>query len=344
MTSQLGPKNDILFLALDRLGRVLQFAPSAEKASGYIAAEMLHSDPFERLFAEDASRVREAFLSEGNDEHVELRADLRSREGHKRVVHWACWRQIPTADPVRYVVVGIDRSEDQAREERSRSSIVGALAAGLAHEIRNPLNGAGLHLSILERDLARLVGVSSSAHEAMGVVRSELRRLSSLVTDFLELTRPRPLACATTDVRDVVHGAFEHALQDASRRQIGLAADLPPDPVMAWIDAERLKRALVNLIQNALEAVDREGAVLVRLRAAGVHLELEVEDDGPGIPESGARVFEPFFTTKRTGTGLGLSIVHRTIIDHGGEITYTSTPGCTVFRMRLPARPPSGEH
>jgi signal transduction histidine kinase len=93
---------------------------------------------------------------------------------------------------------------------------------------------------------------------------------------------------------------------------------------------------LINLIRNALEALVKGGTIVVRVRASGTHLEFEVEDDGPGISKSGAAVFDPFFTTKRTGTGLGLSIVRRTVADHGGEVTYTSVPKRTVFRIHLP--------
>jgi signal transduction histidine kinase len=247
---------------------------------------------------------------------------------------------VSAADPVRYVLVGIEQTDQHALEQKAlqdaRSSATGVLAAGLAHEIRNPLNGASLHLSVLQRDLARLRGVSSSTHDAVAIVRSELRRLSSLVTDFLEMTRPRPLARAQVDIRDIVRGALIHVEQDAKNKAIGLSADLPPHPLVAWVDAERLKKALLNLLQNALEAVARQGTVRVRARISGGRLELEVEDDGHGIADAGAPIFDPFFTTKRTGTGLGLSIVQRTVTDHGGEVSYTSVPKRTVFHLRLP--------
>jgi PAS domain S-box-containing protein len=334
-------RNEVLFIALDGQGRVVQFAPSVERASGFLAADMLDADPFERLFAEEGAGVRQALLSSTNDEAIEVHADLRARTGERRPVYWSCWRQMPAADPVRYFIVGIDDANERKLDEQSlqnaRSAAAGVLAAGLAHEIRNPLNGASLHLSVLERDLARLRrAIPSSVHEAVAVVQSELRRLSSLVTDFLEVTHPRPLTRAHVDAREVVRGAVAHVEEDAKKRRVALAADLPAHPLVAWLDNERLKQTVINLIQNALEAVVQEGTVVVRVRASGAHLELEVEDDGPGISNAGAAVFDPFFTTKGTGTGLGLSIVRRTVADHGGDVTYTSVPRRTVFRIKLP--------
>jgi PAS domain S-box-containing protein len=333
-------------MALDAQGKVLQFAPSTEKASGYAAAEMVHADPFERLFAEDATRVREALLSGTNAQPVEVRADLQARNGERRPIHWSCWRQVPTVDPVRFVVLGIDETREREFEERAlqnaRFSTAGVLAAGLAHEIRNPLNGASLHLSVLERDLARLQGgMSASAREAVVVVRSELRRLSSLVTDFLEVTRPKPLARSNVDVRDLARAVLAQVREAAKDRGIAVSAELPLDPAVAWIDADRMKQALLNLVQNAIEAGTRDGTVVVRVGMSRARFELEVEDDGPGIPNASAPIFDPFFTTKRTGTGLGLSIVHRTVTDHGGNVTYSSVPKRTVFRISLPVSQPA---
>jgi signal transduction histidine kinase len=307
---------------------------------------MLGADLFERVFPEDGPRLRAAFLSATGEEPVELVADLQTRTRQKRLVDWLCWREAPGGlEPVRYVVVGLDRTEELAVErqalQNARLAAVGALAAGLAHEIRNPLNGASLHLSVLERELARLPGVSSSSSDAVVIVRSELRRLSSLVTDFLEVARPRPLARAEVDLKGVVQSVIAQVQDDARARGVGLTADLPSSPVVARVDAERLKKVLLNLVHNALEAGDGGGKIAVRLRPAVDRLEIEVEDDGPGIPEGGPPIFDAFFTTKRSGTGLGLSIVHRIVADHGGDVTYTSVPKRTVFQVRLPIAPSS---
>jgi PAS domain S-box-containing protein len=337
---------EVLFLTLNGDGRVLSFPPSAEGVTGYAQAEMLGADPFERLFAEDGLSARATLLSATAERPSELVADLKNRDGQMQVLHWLCWRDGTGArEPFRYLVVAMDRTGEQALEQQAlqsaRLSAVGVLAAGLAHEIRNPLNGASLHLSVLERELLRLGRLSSSANEALVVVRSELRRLSSLVTDFLEVARPRTLARAQFDMSDVVRAILEQLRDDATRSEIGLVSELPSEPVMAWFDAERIKQALLNLVQNALEAVERKGKIVVRVRPLRDHVDVEVEDDGPGILEGHPPIFDAFFTTKRSGTGLGLSIVHRIVTDHGGDVTYTSVPRRTIFTLRLPAHPQS---
>jgi signal transduction histidine kinase len=210
------------------------------------------------------------------------------------------------------------------------------LAAGLAHEIRNPLNGASLHLSVLERELARSPGVSRQAHEALAVVRAELRRLSAFITDFLEVARPPPVVLAPVDVNDVVRDAVEQLGRAAAERAVELRVDLPAGPVVVSADGERLKRAVLNLLVNALEAVEPHGRVVGRVQTTDDHVEIEVEDDGPGVTPGDPPIFDAFYTTKPVGTGLGLSVVSRAADDHGGDVSYRSVPGCTVFRIRLP--------
>jgi PAS domain S-box-containing protein len=332
---------DVLFLTLDRDGRILNFPPSAERLTGHAAAEMLGADPFEKLFAEDGPRARAAFLSAPSEHPTELVDEVQKRDGHTRLLHWFCWRdEASVHEPVRYVVVGIDRTAEQALKQQAvqdaRLAAAGAMAAGLAHEIRNPLNGAGLHLSVLERELLRGGHLSAPVTDALGVVRTELGRLSSLLTDFLEVARPRPLARAPIDLNDVVRRALMEVQDDAKSRKIRLVVNLPSEPVVVRIDCGRYKQALLNLVQNAIEAVEREGTIVVRVCAARGFVELEVEDDGPGVPDGTPPIFDAFFTTKRNGTGLGLSIVHRIAADHGGDVTYTSVPRCTAFKMRVP--------
>jgi signal transduction histidine kinase len=211
------------------------------------------------------------------------------------------------------------------------------LAAALAHEIRNPLNGASLYLSIVERELARSQATPRPVHEALRVVRSELHRISSFVTDFLEFARPAPLHRAPLDVNAVVGQAVEELRPTAEALGVDLQLEPAPEAAMARVDKERLERAIFHLTENALEAARRGGRAIVRVVMALTELAIEVEDDGPGIPAQGAHVFDAFYTTKANGTGLGLSIVRRIVEDHGGDLSYASAPGRTVFRLRLPS-------
>jgi signal transduction histidine kinase len=213
------------------------------------------------------------------------------------------------------------------------------MAAGLAHEIRNPLNGASLHLSVIERGLARSTDVPAPMREAAEVLRAELWRLGGLVTDFLEVSRPKPLLLADCDLNALAASVRALLAPEAETRQVALAVEPFPFPVLARVDVERTKQVLVNLVRNALEAVEDGGAVSIRVRRLPEHVEIDVADDGAGVPDPSAPIFDAFYTTKDRGTGLGLSIVQRIVTDHGGEVSFASRPGSTVFTVRLPAEP-----
>ena len=237
------------------------------------------------------------------------------------------------------MVVGMDVTEQREVERRARQNerlaATGVLAAGLAHEIRNPLNGAGLHLSILERSFARLAQVPHDAREATGVLRREIGRLSSLVTEFLEVARGVPLAIAEHDLNPVAEEVASVMAPEASARHARLNVERCPHHARGRFDAERVKRAMLNLVRNAVESVRDAGEVVIRVRRTTEFLEVDVQDDGPGF-DPAEPVFDAFYTTKNGGTGLGLSIVQRVVTDHGGDIRFATEPGCTVFTVRLP--------
>ncbi|MBK6849104.1 MAG: hypothetical protein IPG96_16755 [Proteobacteria bacterium] len=235
--------------------------------------------------------------------------------------------------------------EGQVRQmERLRSeklSALGTMAAGLAHEIRNPLNAAHLQLALVLRRLQRKGAVDvDGAVDAAQIVSSEMQRLAGLVEEFLHFARPQPLQRAKTELRGLVGEVI--ALLGHHAEESGVSIVLEPGPpVYANVDVGRLKQVLHNLVRNATEAVPRDGHVWVRVSDDDGQASLEVEDDGPGLPGDAA-IFEPFFTTKPGGTGLGLAIVHRIVTDHGGQVSAQSTAERTIFRVVLPMRGPEG--
>jgi PAS domain S-box-containing protein len=334
----------VVLLGLDARGGVVVANPKAEQLVGYTREEMVELDIFELLFAERAPSVRAALLAAIQGEPVELEAEARTRSGKSRMVRWhAAAHKASEADAPTVVVVGVDVTKERELERRARQNerlaAAGALAAGLAHEIRNPLNGASLHLSVIERGLARTPEVPAPMREAAEVLRAELRRLSGLVTDFLEVSRPRPLTLAECDVNGLAQAVRTLLAPEAETRRVLLAVDAFPFPVVTRLDVERTKQVLVNLVRNALEAVKEGGAVRIRVRRLPEHVEVDVTDDGAGVPDPSAPIFDAFYTTKDKGTGLGLSIVQRIVTDHGGEVSFVSCPGSTVFTVRLPAGP-----
>jgi signal transduction histidine kinase len=221
--------------------------------------------------------------------------------------------------------------------EAERLATLEVVASGLAHEIRNPLNGAQLHLAVVERAVRSKPGMEEVL-DSVGVVGEELRRLARLVTDFLDFAQPRAPQLSGIELGELCERVAARERPSASGVDLRTER-LEPELTLDG-DAARLEHMIANLIQNAVEAARGGGRrVVVRTgRAAPTGAFVEVEDDGPGVPPGSDRLFEPFFSTKRTGTGLGLAIVQRIAVDHRGTVAIDSSPGRTCFRVTLPER------
>ncbi len=304
----------VLVVATDAAGAITLFNRAAERLTGYAQDEILGRDFAAVLLPEHVRAPIDRF-----DADVEL--PLATRAGKMRMVRWRMAR----AEGITFAF-GVDVTEDASARERDqqerRLAALGTLMTGLAHELRNPLNGAQLHAAFLERALA---GGTPEMHDAVRVVKTEIQRLARLVDEFLEFAQPRPLALAVVDVRALA----QRVVADAKSVRL----DLPLTEVSLEADAGRLEQALRSLVANAVEAGARD--VVLRVRREPRWVRFEVEDDGPGL-DPRAPVFDAFYTTKADGTGLGLAIVHRTATDHGGTVDVDSRPGCTLFRLRLP--------
>jgi signal transduction histidine kinase len=217
---------------------------------------------------------------------------------------------------------------------------VGTMTAGLSHEIRNPLNAAGLQLAVLERRVRRLgVGDQPLLLEPLRLVRDEIGRLEHLLEDFLQFARPRELNVAAVDAAAAVESVVGFLAGDAEKRKIRLEEAVTPGLVATAADPERLRQVLMNLAINALDATPGGGRVRIEASAEGEDVLFTVDDSGPGIaPEARERLFEPFFTTKPSGSGLGLAIVHAIVSQHGGSVSVDASPlGGARFSVRLPS-------
>ena len=324
---------------LDEEGRVLLWNRLAARTTGWDADETVGRPMLEHLLPDEE---RERIARVTPEQPVTFEAALITRTGRVRHLRWFV---SATVDPERHArttyLLGVDLTDVHEAEEHARHAArlaaVGTMAAGLAHEIRNPLNAASLHVSLLERSLEKLASPPAAAIEAASVLKTELRRLSMLVTEFLQFARPRPLARAPHDLVALVASVVELMRPDAAEVAVELTLEPTSRVVSASVDGERIRQVLINLIKNGLDACrnDHGDAVTLRVRRVGVSAEIDVQDDGPGIPED-APVFDAFFTTKEAGTGLGLALVHRIAADHGGEVVLRSHPGETVFTLRLP--------
>ena len=259
--------------------------------------------------------------------------------------YWVDTTIVPLAGadgrPEQYVSIRYDVTERKRLEAElvraAQLSLVGELAAGLAHEIKNPLAGiqGAVDILIRRRD------PSDPEREALENVRHEVARIDATVRTILDHARPRALQRAPASLVDAVRRAVllagDHA--EGAGLPVRIALEAECDECVVSIDAAQIEDAVLNLILNALEAIDGEGSICVRVRVEEATAFVEVEDSGRGIAEADLqRVFNPFYTTRPGGTGLGLPAVRRIARAHGGRVDVRSTPGLgSTFTIRLPA-------
>jgi two-component system sensor histidine kinase PilS (NtrC family) len=260
---------------------------------------------------------------------------LRGADGRERVLGWAAARLAEGAHG--NVIVFQDltdfRRMEEAMRRADRLAVVGGLAAGLAHEVRNPLAAMCGSIELLSASPA----LGEHERRLMHVVRSEGERLEGLVKDFLAFAKPASPHIASVDAGALVEETTEMFRREAALKGISLTIDALPS-VWLSVDANQIKSVLWNLLGNARDAVEGGGRIAVRLRRQIGQALLEVEDSGQGIEADDLpRIFDPFFTTKTGGTGLGLAIVHRIVEAHGGRIAVRSEPGRgSTFSVTLP--------
>ena len=230
------------------------------------------------------------------------------------------------------------RSMEETSRRQERLSAVGRVAAGIAHEIRNPLAAMRGSIQVLKSDMQ----ADSSQAELMDIVLRESDRLNRIITDFLTYARPRKFSLVETDLREPLRETF--ALLRHSPEILdghALEEDLPEEPLMALADAEGVRQVFWDLSRNALKAMPDGGTLRAEMRhASGDRVRVTFTDTGRGMsPAQVERLFEPFSSSTTGGTGLGLSIVYQIIRDHGGTINVRSREGHgTTITIELPAK------
>jgi two-component system sensor histidine kinase HydH len=264
----------------------------------------------------------------------------RSEHSLRRIVAWTAWglATIGLVGATAGALLGYVVARGLGRTVLRAESLaeVGQVAAGLAHELRNPLTAIKM-LVQANREDAELQDLPA---EDLRVIELEIRRMEDRLNVFIDFARPPRPERRLVDLKTVVDQTLALVGGRARKQRVALNFESPPAPVEVEADGEQLRQLLVNLALNALDAMPRGGVLDVELRpAADGQVEVIVLDTGPGIPPRHIpRLYEPFFTTKETGLGLGLPVSQRIAHDHGGMLSAANRPqGGARFLLRLPA-------
>ena len=331
-------------ITTDLKGRVYTVNAAGVEMTGYDAAD-LRGQPVSILFGDISGKIEESLRAarEGQAsprfEAECLTADgLRVRLGYSIFPLAAEQGETTTGLVITFQDLTHVRAMEETSRRQERLSAVGRVAAGIAHEIRNPLAAMRGSIQVLQSE----VQADPSQAELMGIVLRESDRLNRIITDFLTYARPRPVELAEIDLRDPLRETFT-LLRHSPEVRDGqvLTEDLPAEPVRVMADAAGVRQVFWNLARNALAAMPEGGELraVMRRDAETGRARVTFTDTGRGMtPEQVERLFEPFTSSNTGGTGLGLSIVYQIVRDHGGTINVRSREGHgTTITVELPA-------
>ena len=231
-----------------------------------------------------------------------------------------------------------ERQFEQKRVRETHLAEVGVLASGLAHEVRNYLNAMHTNIALVRKAVASDTIDTDRCEQRIRRLEETANSFQELLEDFLTFARPLEDRLEAVDVGELVREVSDFVGLDMEQAGVVLRIDIDPQVLKVRADRSKLKRAILNLLVNARQAMPEGGSVSVHVISSPDFVTIEISDEGCGIPEEDRlRLFESFFSTKSEGVGLGLAIVKRTIEDLSGSITYETTVGKgTTFRITLP--------
>lgn len=324
-------------ITVDRQGRIILFNPAASNLTGIDVERALGSDYHGVGLSAPVVSLLERTL--GHEAAI-----LPSEEGWIRPDGSTVAVALTTSKlfdhfgkGVGALAVMIDLREKRLLEaqvlQANRLAGLGELAAGVAHEIRNPLTAIKGYTQVLDEELSE----EDPKREYTAVIVKEVNRLDRIVRELLVFARPAASRFEWVTIQDVLEETLVLVDHAALRRRIDLQKDYA-EHVRAEVDKEQVKQIFLNLVLNAVQAIPDDGVVRISTRTEKDHIRICVADSGVGIlPEHEAKLFDPFFTTRENGTGLGLAIVHQLVELHQGEVVVNSQRGTgTEFQVRLP--------
>ncbi|MCK4857227.1 MAG: PAS domain-containing protein [candidate division Zixibacteria bacterium] len=336
ITNEIIDSLEAAVIAIDRTGKITIFNPRAQQLFSLSARAVL-GRPYSAIFADDklflgqlsketASVLRgEVTLTRENDEPLHLLISA--------VPIHAADDTFSGAVSLVYDLTDMKRLQESVRTSE-RLSELGNLAAGVAHEIRNPLNAISIATQRLRHEFKPVDNVAEYEN-FLKTITAEIDRLNAIVRDFLALARGGKIEKVFVDLKEYLNNIASLIRLETDKKDISLIIDVEP-ALQVGIDKLEMKKVILNLLRNAIEAAGRQGSVGIKAHKTDTgKVEIRVSNSGEPIPaEIQQRIFQPYFTTKREGTGLGLAICQRIIADHGGRLELL--PGePTTFRITL---------
>jgi PAS domain S-box-containing protein len=245
-----------------------------------------------------------------------------------------------------FTVILSDTTEQKVSTEElietEKTSSIMMLAAGVAHELGNPLNSITIHLQLIERHLKKLDNsiISDKIRKSIGVCSQEVERLDGIITNFLEAVRPKPPDLRDTDIIRVLEEVLEFQSEELSAKGVNVSIDTRAAIPIVKADPDQIKQVFFNLIKNALEAMESRPKLKILARSDDDFISIQFLDTGTGISQENIKkLFTPYFSTKKQGNGLGMMIVQRIMRDHGGSVGIDSKEGTgTIVTLRFPLK------
>jgi len=333
-------ENDLLGMLLDSMTdgivvtdrdhRVILLNKSAERLFPFEGDETGNRPLWDRLGDRDLSEFFSATLR--SQEKVSDR-EFTLGDGTPRTVSVSILPLVSEGSVQGNVVHIEDVTEKRSKEARLRRAeslaSLTTLAAGVAHEIKNPLGSMGIHLQLIQKKIAGKESIDpKEIAQHLDVISEEVDRLNRIAVDFLFAVKPMDTRLEDGDLNAVIAELLDFVRPELDQAGVKVESDLSSAVPIMRIDSRFIKQALLNLIKNAVAAMPDGGTLRVETRRAGNEVLVRISDTGTGIPEEIMdKIFEPYFTTKPFGTGLGLTIVFKIVKEHFGDISVTSRPG-----------------
>ena len=327
-------------ITTDRDGVIVSINPCAQKllnqdddGMGIALKELPNDhaalDEIRRRVLDDQENVRDQdYIAMNNGSARHLRAGCSLLRDHNQ-------RQLGTVLHVRDVTE--KALVDQRLRRMERYMGLGSLAAGLQHEIKNPLSALALHVQLLGEAL-EVENPSVAIQEMLDVLKTETRRISAVLEGFRDFASVAELNRSEVDVAELIEKLVRLIEPQTHQQDIRIETELPHNAeTILSVDPVRIEQVLLNLAINAMAAMPRGGALTIRLKPQDDGIDIEFADTGGGIPEElHDKVFDPYFTTRSTGTGMGLAISEKIIRQHNGNIDFQTSPDGTIFTVSLP--------